>query len=241
MSFTGSVRIHISRCVDFRFSAPRQPPAFSRRIGARGVRQPRPGEDQGRAERRGPDPRARSSREHQAGRQFSINRRPDFEVAASPPFLRRSARGVYRLAPHGPRWTGPFQASSLTRRDLSTAAGQTDDPRYDPARHRSPLVPSDARLARRDRVAWAADVGCTSLHPDHQPPHPLRIYRRSADALDVERMLAFIPILGRECGEVIPAHRQGPTPFRRADARMRVSGNRKGFSRAGRYSGCGAV
>ena len=97
---------------------------------------------------------------------------------ASPPVPRRPARGVYRLAPHGPRWTDlfrrPASPGELEGR-LSTALGPRSGRR---TCDRSPVPaitgPRGARQARRDtcgldRRALASHLRCKVIP---RPPLP---------------------------------------------------------------------
>ena len=113
---------------------------------------------------RGPQPLARLKRSDASRRSAAR-----IVVTASPPTLRRPARGVSKPAPHDPRWTDLSGFRPHRRGSLSTASGASTclggwHRRYDTP----PRAPGDARLARRDRAASAAGRGCPSLHP-HSP------------------------------------------------------------------------
>ncbi len=96
--------------------------------------------------------------------------------SASPPVPRRPARGVYRFAPHGPRWTylsGNLPYGSLP---IHRSRAQTDaDMPATGCRLRPSPGPRGARLARRDtcgldRRAAASHLRCDSVIP--RPPLP---------------------------------------------------------------------
>ena len=76
-----------------------------------------------------------------------------------------------RLAPQDPRWAYRFRQPSFWDPAASpplegmTAAGAKACVPLRPPR------PCDARLARRDRAAWASGVGATS-RARNRPPHP---------------------------------------------------------------------
>src|SRR5438270_189768 len=81
-------------------------------------------------------------------------------------------RAVFEPYSARPPVDDPFQASSLTRRNLSTAAGQTDDPRYGPARHRSPLIPSEARHSAPGPCSFDCQGGVYVVAPHHPATAP---------------------------------------------------------------------
>src|SRR6476660_5218954 len=77
-----------------------------------------------------------------------------FVVTASPPFLRRPARGVSKPALHDPRWTDLSGFRPRRRGSLSTASGASTclggwHRRYDTP----PRAPGDARLRPSDARA----------------------------------------------------------------------------------------
>ncbi len=107
-------------------------------------------------------------------RRLATSRLVEADSAASPPVLRRPARGVCRFAPHRPRWTylsgDPASPFELAGR-LSTAVG--------PGRRCGPVTgcnatpsrgPVDTRLARRDGAAWTAGWGIQRRISDAPEP-----------------------------------------------------------------------
>ena len=95
--------------------------------------------------------------------------------SASPPLVRRPARGVYRLAPQDPRWSYTFRRGPICGSPCLTTAvvSRRRTSRFWPAKAPPPGESNDARSARRDPAAWAAiRFGCASWHPCEPPPPP---------------------------------------------------------------------
>ena len=126
-----------------------------------------------------------SARTH-GPRRLATSRLVEVRISsASPPNPRRPARGVYRFAPHGPRWTDRFRRP-FSRFRLSGALIY----RYEPkparppvtgSRRRSPLGPRDARLARQDHAAWTAGPARRISDAQSFPGHRSPPYVRDAD------------------------------------------------------------
>ena len=100
--------------------------------------------------------------------------------AASPPNPRRPARGVFRFAPHRPRWTSHFRHPALLTERLSTATGPNGAQHIWPCRLPPSVGPSDARMARRDEAAWTAGTSRRISDAKEFPGHrsPPRVWRR---------------------------------------------------------------
>jgi hypothetical protein len=111
-------------------------------------------------------------------------------VTASPPFVRRPARGVSRLAPHEPRWT--YQAPVLADAPALSTAGES------PHRHlrgwvhvsARPGASCDARPVRRascglGRRIWVANPPAATASPLRQPNASGRRPSLSGDVLNI--------------------------------------------------------
>ena len=99
--------------------------------------------------------------------------------------LRRPARGVYRLAPHDPRWadlSGLLARDALRTKPYPPLWELTACPRYDAAGTPA-AISRDARLAHRDHTAWAAMTNgtCHPPRPPHQPHRASPVWSRRGD------------------------------------------------------------
>ena len=121
------------------------------------------------------DPQASVPRDAEAHQTAPLHAFALHKGSASPPVPRRPARGVYRFAPHGPRWTdlsGNLPYGSLP---IHRLRAQTDaDLPVTGCRLRPSPGPGGARLARRDtcgldRRACTSHLRCTVIP---RPPLP---------------------------------------------------------------------
>jgi len=156
-------------------AAPRNDAAvLAARFRGRGLGRARPEMEKGSARDAGssPDPRALAPRGAKAGRCFSMKRRPGSKTA-SPPILRRPARGVEALFQSGPRWPYPFRLPCSREGRLTTAAeASTSLGGWHRRYEMPPRTPSEARLVRRDRLGFGCRSGVYVWHPSFRIPRP---------------------------------------------------------------------